>query len=55
MLDLPIGTKVYLVSRLYDGNRKVRNYTLFFRLNGALPADGFAGTTVESISIKPIA
>jgi hypothetical protein len=54
MLNLPTGTKMYLVSRLHDGNKKVRNYTPFFRLNEVLSADGSAGTTVKSISIKPI-
>ena len=53
MLDLFTGIRIYLASRLHDGNKKVRSYTLFFRLNGALPADGSAETTVKSIPIKP--
>jgi hypothetical protein len=54
MLDLLIGIRMYLASRLYDGNRKVRNCMPFFRLNGTLPANGSAGTTVKSIPIKSI-
>jgi hypothetical protein len=54
MLDLSTGIRVYLASRLHDENKKVRNYTPFFRLNEILPADGSAGTTVKSIPIKLI-
>jgi hypothetical protein len=54
MLDLSTGTRIYLGSRLYDKNGKVRNGTLFFKLNGVLPADGSAGKKIKSILIESI-
>jgi hypothetical protein len=54
MLDLSTGTRIYLGSRLYDKNGKVRTGTLFFKLNGVLPADGSAGKKIKSILIESI-
>jgi hypothetical protein len=54
MLDLSTGIRVYLRGQLCDRRRKVYGCALFFKLNGALPADGFAGKTVESLLIKLI-
>jgi hypothetical protein len=52
VLDLPTGTRLYLDSRLYYRGRKIRSYTLFFRLDGTLPTDGFIREKVKPISIK---
>jgi hypothetical protein len=49
MLDLSTRTKMYLRGQLHDKSRTIRNYTSFFKPNGALPADGFAEKTVKSI------
>jgi hypothetical protein len=49
MLDLFTETRVYLASRLHDEGRKVRSYTLFFRLNGILPANGLTREKVKPI------
>ena len=54
VLNLPTGIRMYLVSRLHDGSRKVRSYTPFFILNGAFPVDGSVGTTVKPIPTKLI-
>ena len=40
---------MYVRSRLYDKDRKVRSYTPFFRLNGILPADGLIREKTEPI------
>jgi hypothetical protein len=40
---------MYMEGRLYNGGRKIRSYTLFFRLNGILPINGFIREKTESI------
>jgi hypothetical protein len=45
---------MYLASRLHDRDRKVRNYTPFFRLNGTLPANGLIREKTEPIPVKKI-
>jgi hypothetical protein len=52
VLDLSTGIRIYVGNGLHDRDRKIYNYTPFFRLDGALSVDGFAGKTIESISIK---
>jgi hypothetical protein len=52
VLDLFTGIRMYVGSGLHDRGRKICNYTLFFRSDGALPADGFAGKTSKSIPIE---
>jgi len=52
VLDLSIGTRVYVRNRLHDRDRKIYNYTLFFRSDGALPADGFVKKTGKPIPTK---
>jgi hypothetical protein len=54
ILDLFAETKLYLRSRLYNRNRKVRSCTLFFRLNGTLLINGFIREKVKSIPIREI-
>jgi hypothetical protein len=54
VLDLPTGTKMHVKSRLHDKDRKVRNYTLFFRSDGILPADGFIREKTEPIPVRKI-
>jgi hypothetical protein len=49
VLDLSIRARVYVGRRLHDRGRKICSYTPFFRPDGALPADGSAGKTSESI------
>jgi hypothetical protein len=49
MLDLSTGIRVYLISRLHDRGRKVRNYTPFFRPNGTLPANGLTRKKIKPI------
>jgi hypothetical protein len=54
VLNLPTGTRIYVKNRLYDRNRKIRNYTLFFRLDKILPANGLTKKKTEPISAKKI-
>jgi hypothetical protein len=54
MLDLSAGTRLHLRSQLYNRGRKVRSYTLFFRLNGILPTNGFIREKIELIPIGEI-
>jgi hypothetical protein len=54
VLNLFIGTRMYVKSRLYDKNRKIRNYMSFFRLNGILPADGLIKEKTELIPAEKI-
>ena len=49
MLNLLTGTKLYVKNRLYDGNKKIRSDTPFFRPNGILPTDGLIREKVKSI------
>jgi hypothetical protein len=55
MLNLFTGIKMYMGSRLHDRDRKIRNYTSFFRLDGILPTDGLTRKTVKPISIRKTA
>jgi hypothetical protein len=52
ILDLSTGIKMHVRSRLHDKNRKIRNYTLFFRLDGTLPTDRFIKKKAKPIPIK---
>jgi hypothetical protein len=52
VLNLSTGTRMYIKRRLHNRDRKIYSYTPFFRLDGVLPADGFAGKTSESILTK---
>jgi hypothetical protein len=45
---------MYVGSRLRDRSRKIRNYTLFFRPDGILPADELTREEIEPILIKEI-
>jgi hypothetical protein len=54
MLDLLTGIRLYVRDKLHDRGRKVRSYTLFFRLNGILRTNGLTKKKVKSISIKEI-
>ena len=49
VLDLPTGIRLYLSSRLYDKDREIRSDTLFFKLNGILPANGLTKKKVKPI------
>jgi hypothetical protein len=49
MLDLPIRIRLYVGSRLHDKGKKIRNYTLFFRPDRILPANGFIRKKVKPI------
>ena len=55
VLDLLTGTRLYLGSRLYYRGRKIRGCTLFFRLDGTLPTDGFIREKIEPIPIRETA
>jgi hypothetical protein len=52
MLDLFTRTRVYLRTRLYDKNREIRSYTLFFKLNGTLFINEFTEKVIKLISLK---
>ena len=52
VLDLSTWTRMYVKNRLYDRNRKVRSYTLFFRPDGILPTNGFIREKIKPIPIK---
>jgi hypothetical protein len=52
VLDLSIRVRIYVRSRLYDRDWKIYNYTLFFRPDRALPADGSAGKTGKPIPAR---
>jgi len=54
VLNLPTGTRVYVKSRLYDRDRKIRSYTLFFRPDGTLPTDGPTKEKTKSIPARKI-
>jgi hypothetical protein len=41
-----------LRTRLYNKNRKVRSHTLFFRIDGVLPADGLTKKKIKLIPLK---
>jgi hypothetical protein len=51
VLDLSTGIRLYVKSRLYNGDRKIRSNTLFFRSDGILPIDGFTREKVKPIPI----
>jgi hypothetical protein len=55
MLDLPTKIRLYVESRLHDKNKKVRNYTPFFKSDGILPANGLIREKVKPIPIKKTA
>jgi hypothetical protein len=52
MLDLSTGTRIYVRSRLYNKNKKIRSYTPFFRLDETLLTNGLTKKTAEPISIR---
>jgi hypothetical protein len=52
VLDLSIGIRIYVRSRLHDRDKKIRNYTLFFRPDGILLTNGFIKKTIKPISIR---
>jgi hypothetical protein len=52
VLDLSTGIRMHIKSRLYDKDRKIRNYALFFRLDGTLPTNGLTRKTTEPIPAK---
>jgi hypothetical protein len=52
LLDLPIGIRLYVESRLHNKNKKVRNCTSFFRPNGILPANRLTREKVKPILIE---
>jgi hypothetical protein len=54
VLNLPIRIKICVRSRLHNGNKKIRSGTLFFRLNGILPANGLIKEKVKPIPTKEI-
>jgi hypothetical protein len=54
VLDLPTGIRLYLNSRLYYRDRKIRSGTSFFKPDGILPTDGFIREKVEPIPIGKI-
>jgi hypothetical protein len=45
---------MHVKSRLYDRDRKVRNYTPFFKLDGILPVNGFIREKTEPIPVRKI-
>jgi hypothetical protein len=49
ILNLSTRTGMCLRGRLHNKDRKVRSHTLFFRIDGALPANGFIRETVKPI------
>jgi hypothetical protein len=55
VLDLPTGIRLYLNNRLYDRDREIRSDTLFFRLDGILPANGLIKKKVKPIPTEKIA
>jgi hypothetical protein len=54
VLDLFTGTRMYVRSRLHDRDKKIRSYTLFFKSDGILPANGFIREKTEPIPVKKI-
>jgi hypothetical protein len=54
VLNLLTGTRLYLGSRLYYRDRKIRSCTSFFRPDGTLFTDGFIREKVKPIPIKKI-
>jgi hypothetical protein len=52
VLDLSTGIKIYVGSRLYDKDKKIRSCTLFFKPDGTLSTDGLIREKVEPIPIK---
>jgi hypothetical protein len=42
-----------LRGRLYDRDRKIRSYTLFFRANEILPPNESIRQTIKPIQIRP--
>jgi hypothetical protein len=55
MLDLSTGTKIYVRSRLHDGDRKIRSNTPFFRPDGVLPINGLIKKKIKPVPIKKTA
>jgi hypothetical protein len=55
VLNLPTGAKIYVRSRLYNKNRKIRSYTLFFRLDGILSTNRLIKKTIEPVSTEKTA
>jgi hypothetical protein len=52
VLNLPTGTRIYVRSRLYDRDRKIRSCTSFFRPDGILLTDEFTREKTELIPVK---
>jgi hypothetical protein len=52
VLDLSIRARIYVRSGLHDRGRKIYSYMLFFRPDGALPADRSAEKTDKPIPIR---
>jgi hypothetical protein len=55
VLDLPTGTRLYVKGQLYNKNKEIRSYTLFFRSDGILPANGLTKKKIKPIPIKETA